>query len=370
MIRIGIVGTGYEIGIAQMHIMAYQQMPDVSITAVYDNQAGRAAEYISRFKLECAQDCASYEELLEKVDAVSICTPNDSHVELVEKAIRAKRHVLCEKPFAPTPEACQPLVKMAEDSGLVCMIGLCYRGIPGYRYLKKMIESGELGAVRYLRASLGGGRIASPQVELEWRMQKSLSGPGAAADFGSHLLDMADWLMQGNGGPIREVYCMEGTFLPQRKRQDTGQMADVTNDDVAVFVARTQEGVLCNFTASRIGCQHTIEILGEKGLAVFDGNDVFSIGLVKADEKGAINGAPVKMPVPEELYLTDEHVPKHPFVINFYHETREFVDAITKGGQVETDFARGVYIQQLIQALQQSADTGCKVQIEQNELSH
>ena len=145
MVRVGIVGVGNTIGIAGNHIDGYLRVPEAKITAVYDIIRERAAGYIEKFGLEGAKACESYEELLDLVDAVSICTPNASHIELTVQALKAGKHVLCEKPFGVDALECQKALNYAEMSGRVCMIGLCYRGIPGYMYLKKLIDDGSLG---------------------------------------------------------------------------------------------------------------------------------------------------------------------------------------------------------------------------------
>lgn len=364
MVRVGIVGVGNTIGIAGHHIEGYLRVPEAKITAVYDIIRERAGGYIEKYGLTEAGACGSYEELLELVDAVSICTPNASHIDLTVQALKAGKHVLCEKPFGVDAKKCEKALNYAEMSGKVCMIGLCYRGIPGYRYLKKLIDEGALGKIFYIRQSLGGNRIANPEVKLEWRMQKSLSGPGAMADFGSHMLDIGDMLIRETAGPITEVQCMSGTMIENRDRIHGTGRGNVDNDDVAVFSARTKEGVLLSYTASRIGSRHTVEVYGSGGNAVFDGSDHFALQIQKKDPNGGYMGAPECVKVPEELYMVNENVPKKPFAINFYFEVKEFIEAIENGTQVETDFGRGSYIQRLIDALWESADCGRSVSID------
>lgn len=364
MIRMGIVGTGYTIGIANLHVGACKRLPNVEITAVYDILPGRAQSCIDKNELSGAVACASYEELLSLVDAVSICTPNSTHVELSVQALKAGKHVLCEKPFATDAEACRPAMEYAELSQRVCMIGLCYRGIPALRYMKKLIDCGELGDIFFTRYSQGGNRIANPEVKLEWRMQESLSGPGAIADFGSHMLDITDWMLRDQCGPLREVQCMEETFILQRAAIGSGLPSSVSNGDVAVFHARCENGTIASFTASRIGCHHTMEVYGSGGYMGFDANDPFSVTIHKKDPQGGYASAPETVPVPEELYMEDAATPKIPFVINFYLQTKAFVDAIENGTPVETDFSRGLYIQKLIDAVQYAADTGEAVPID------
>lgn len=364
MVRVGIAGVGNTIGIAGMHIKGYKRVPEAKITAVYDIIRERAAGYIRQYELADAVACDSYEELLSKVDAVSICTPNASHIDLVVQALKAGKHVLCEKPFGVHADECGDALKYAEMSGKVCMIGLCYRGIPGYMLLKKMIDEGSLGQIQYIRQSLGGGRIANPQVKLEWRMQMDLSGPGAMADFGSHMLDIGDMLVRESAGPISEVQCMSGIMVKERERIHGNGKGVVDNDDVAMFTARTRNGVMLSYTASRIGSRHTVEVYGTGGAAFFDGTDPFSLMVQEKDLKGGYKGPSHKVEVPEELYLINENVPKEPFLINFYFEVKQFIDAIEKGTPIDTDFSRGVYIQKLIDALWESSECGQTVTIE------
>ncbi len=125
MVRIGIVGTGYRIGIAKMHIAGYKTLTDVEITALYDEDRLSCEEYKQRFQLNEATVCSSLEELFDLVDAVSICTPNNTHIEIAKKALEHDVHVLCEKPFSNTLEGTENLVELANASRKVDMIGLC-----------------------------------------------------------------------------------------------------------------------------------------------------------------------------------------------------------------------------------------------------
>lgn len=368
MVKIGIVGTGNTIGIAGLHIKAYLCHKDKAvIAALYDIIPGRAQQYKEKFGLESAKVCESYEELLSLVEAVSICTPNVTHVPLTVQALQAGKHVLCEKPFAPAPEDCVDAMRWAELSQRVCMIGLCYRGIPSFRYMKKLIGDGILGNVYYMRGSQGGGRIGNPGVRCEWRMKKELSGPGAVADFGSHLLDMTDWLLRDVCGPYSQVQCMEGCFIPQRTSVRGDAQESVTNDDVAVFTARMESGALGSFTTSRIGSDHTLEIYGSGGYLAIDGSDAFSLIVQKFNEHG-VPGPKEKVTVPEEFYLDGGAVPvEEPFVINFYYEVKEFLASIQDDAPVTTGFERGLYVQKLIDALQRSSELGQVVPIDFQE---
>ena len=359
MVRIGIIGSGNTIGIAQNHIAAYKCCQDAVITAVYDILDGRAQRYIDKLELKEAKACASLEELFSLCDAVSICTPNCTHGDLSVAALKAGKHVLCEKPFAPAPQDCDEAIRYAKLPGRVAMIVLCYRDIPGFVYMKKLLDEGAMGRIFFVREEQGGDRIADPGVKLEWRMQRDLSGPGALADFGSHMMDICDYLLRDSCGPIAQIQCMQDTCIPEREvigRPDV--LGPVTNDDVACWICRTTGGTLYNFTASRVGATFALEIVGEGGKMTFHGNKPFELTLQRKDKNGGYTQAPEVVPVPEDCYGGDANAPRVPFAINFYYEIRQFLDAIQTGKPSLLTFERGRYIQTLIQAAQDAADCG------------
>lgn len=365
MVRIGIIGTGRTIGISQNHAMAYGKCEDAKITAVYDILPGMGQAFIERMGLTEAKDCTSVEELFSLCDAVSICTPNCTHVELTVQALKAGKHVLCEKPFAPTAEECDEAIRYAKLTGKVAMIGLCYRDYPGLVFLKKLVDEGTLGRIYFARQEQGGGRIASPQVKLEWRMQKDLSGPGALADFGSHMMDICDYILGDTCGKIAQIQCMQGTYIPEREIiGKPGKLGKVTNDDVAVWNCRTQGGTLYSFTASRIGASFRLELTGEGGRAVYDASSPFQLSLQLKQKDGGYTSAPETVAVPPECYgPTGALVGKNAFEHPFYYEIRQFLDAIQEGRDTLLTLERGRYIQRLIQAAQTAADTGTMVQV-------
>lgn len=359
MVKVGIIGVGNTIGIAGLHIGAYKLCEDAVITAVYDILPGRAESCLDRYDLKDAVVCQNEQEVFEACDAVSICTPNATHVELAVAALKAGCHVLCEKPFAPAAADCTEAVKYAKLTDKVAMIGLCYRDIPGLVYMKKLIDAGTVGKVFFVREEQGGDRIANPQVKLEWRMEKDLSGPGALADFGSHMMDICDYLLRDSCGKIREIHCMQDKLIPERERIGRpGRMGAVTNDDVSCWNCRTENGTLYSFTASRLGATFMLEIVGSGGKLMFQGAKPFELTVQRKDQEGGYSSEPEVVPVPEACYGPDGIAPRVPMAINFYYEIRQFLDTIQNKRTTELTFERGRYIQELIDAAQRSADTG------------
>ena len=358
MIRIGIVGVGYNIGIANFHFKAFKRLEGVEITAVYDLKKGNAEDYIQRYELPDAVATDTYEELLERCDAVVICTRNNSHVDLSIQALEAGKHVLCEKPLGVNEEDAKRLVDVVRKSDRVFQIGLCYRNIPAYRYLRSLKENGELGEVFYVRMCHTAPRIGSPLVKLEWRLQRETSGSGALGDFGSHILDLLDWIFAEGKGSFTRGQAMLTTVIKERQREDSRETAPVENDDIAMFNLRVGE-MPVTVLASRIGGPgNFMEVYASKANVVYSGAEAFSLKIQKRDEKTGALGDYETVSVPEEFYTPDPSAPRIGFEINFYGQAYEFIDCIRYGKTPGTGIERAVYIQHIVDTLERSAFEG------------
>lgn len=364
MIKVGIVGCGTTIGIAKRHVKGFLQIQEAKITAMYDILSERAEAYVEEFGLRgSCKVCGTLEELYPLVDAVVICTPNATHSDLAVSALKAGKHVLCEKPFGCNAEECMEAVKYEKLTDKVTAIGLCYRFIPAFAYMKQLIKEDLIGDIFFVREEQGGGRIGNPDVKLEWRLQKELSGSGATSDFGSHMLDICDWLLREKCGPIREVTCKQHICIPEREIiGQPGKMGKVTNDDVGMWIARTENGVMESFIASRVGAVFRLEIIGSGGTLLFDADNGESIVYHEKDKMGGYKGTPKVLPCPSEYFVEGES--RHFLEMSFYLEAKNFIDSIINHIKPVVNFERGLYIQKLLDACQKSADIGETVRID------
>ncbi|NLS84586.1 MAG: Gfo/Idh/MocA family oxidoreductase [Ruminococcaceae bacterium] len=122
-IKVGIVGTGYTVGIANNHVNGYLACKtDCELVALYDIVPGRAAQWAKEKNLS-VKICDTFDALLDEVDAVSVCTPNYAHVPLVIRALERGKHVLCEKPLSTSAAICEDAVRLANCTDRVKMIG-------------------------------------------------------------------------------------------------------------------------------------------------------------------------------------------------------------------------------------------------------
>ncbi len=190
-IKVGVIGAG---NVATAHMRAYSEHPEVELVAVSDVSTERLALAARQFGLP--HHYADYRDLLARpeIDAVSVCLPNWLHAPAVIDALRAGKHVLCEKPPALTAADAQLMVDAAREYGRKLMICFNYRYREDTRFAKRLIESGDLGQVYYAKA--GWLRCAGiPGRKGGWFTRKALSGGGPLIDLGVHLLDLSLWLL-------------------------------------------------------------------------------------------------------------------------------------------------------------------------------
>jgi predicted dehydrogenase len=197
-LRMGIIGVG---GIAQSrHIPAFLQLKDkVTITAVQDLNIDRAREVAAISGIENV--CADYKDMFDKVDAVTICTPNKFHAEIAIAALEAGVHVLCEKPMAITVDECEAMISAANQAGKVLSIAYHYRFKKEAQAAKQTMLEGAVGDPLVIRVQALRRRKVPG-----WGVftNKELQGGGSLIDYGCHLLDLSLWLL-GDIEPVTVV---------------------------------------------------------------------------------------------------------------------------------------------------------------------
>lgn len=242
MIKVGIIGCG---AIAQQrHLPEYAANPAVKIYGVYDLNQERAQLLAKQYGTHAY---ATVEELLkdEAIDAVSVCAANYAHAEISIKALRAGKHVLCEKPMATTLQACKEMVAASEETGRYLMIGHNQRLTRTHRKAKALIESGEIGEIISFRTTFGHGGPETWSVDSgtsTWFFDKKRASMGAMADLGVHKTDLVQFLC---GSYICRVTARIATL---DKCYADGTLIDV--DDHAFCIYEMQNGVIGTMTAS------------------------------------------------------------------------------------------------------------------------
>ena len=182
-LTIGVIGTGF---ISAEFVPAVQRSGAVRIAGVASRDAEQATQFARRFGLERAY--AGYQALLDdsSVDAVYIALPNSLHAEWTERAARAGKHILCEKPLAPTIDEAARMRSAARQNGVVLLEAYPYYFQGQTIEMLRCIEDGQIGAIRCLQASIGF-TVTKPD---SIRLNRDLAG-GALLDAGCYCVSLA-----------------------------------------------------------------------------------------------------------------------------------------------------------------------------------
>ncbi|WP_335976168.1 Gfo/Idh/MocA family protein [Streptomyces sp. CA2R106] len=236
-LRTAIAGTGM---IGRVHLDAVRRSgaPVVGVSA---STPARAKEAAAALGVDRAFD--SSEELVtsDDVDVVHICTPNDAHARLAELALRAGKHVVCEKPLTTSSATAGALAELAARSGKVAAVPFVYRYHPMAAEARARVRDGRAGDVRLVHGHYLQDWLLLPE-DTNWRVDAAAGGPSRAfADIGSHWCDLVEWV---TGHRIAEL-----TALTQTVPRAGGTPA---TEDVVQLLFRTDLGASGSVTVSQI----------------------------------------------------------------------------------------------------------------------
>lgn len=218
-IHVAIVGTG---GIYRLaHGPAWRRIPRARVVATCDVVRERAEE--AREAMGARAAFTSFDEMLANVpeiDVVDICTPSDTHADLAVRALRAGKHVICEKPLALTPADAERVEKAAKESGRQVLVGHTRRFDPRWVHLKQQLDGGRIGnavSIRRTERSWGG----FPAGDWHWKPERS---GGVLMDVGIHCADFFAWFMDAE--PV-EVFAQAKTVRPEAQENGAVDFAVV-----------------------------------------------------------------------------------------------------------------------------------------------
>jgi predicted dehydrogenase len=179
MIKVAIAGFGK---IGQLRAKELEKNENTQVVAVYDIKKPEKLDDNIKF-------CESFEDLLSQdIDAVFVCAFNDVLADYTTKALKAGKHVFCEKPPARTSQELQDVIATEKESGRVLKYGFNHRYHYSVIEAKKLIESGEMGKLLWLRGVYG--KAGSIDYHKNWRNYREISGGGILIDQGIHMLDL------------------------------------------------------------------------------------------------------------------------------------------------------------------------------------
>lgn len=242
MFKIGIIGCGR---VAQVrHIPEYMDNSDSEIAGYYDFNTARAEKLAETYG-GCVYD--SYEAILSDpaIDAVSVCVANDAHEKVTIAALRAGKHVLCEKPMAMSLDECERMVATAKETGKFLMVGHNQRLVKTHKRARQLICEGAIGDIVTFKTCFSHAGPETWSIDPGsdvWFFDKKKAVLGAMADLGIHKTDLIQYL---TGTKIAEVMAFLGTL---DKKDASGNPVGV--DDNAICIYRMENGIMGTMTAS------------------------------------------------------------------------------------------------------------------------
>jgi len=249
-IRVGIIGAGNW---GQFHARAYARIPEAEIVGIASRSREKAESLAKKHHAIWYTD---YSKLLKRddVDAVSICTPTNTHAKLAVETAQGGKHVLCEKPMAMSIEEANEIITAARKANVRLMLGHVLRFSPECAKAKDLIDRGEIGDIIMASDHMYGRGLILDAPD-SWKGMQAASGGGVFIEVGIHSVDLLRWLI---GSEIQSVYAKMGTYVHKVEVEDNGIIfLEFENGSYATILQ-------CWSTPGVIG--RSTQLIGKKGI--------------------------------------------------------------------------------------------------------
>jgi predicted dehydrogenase len=362
---IGMIGFGF---MGKTHTYCYRNLPLffdpmpaelklVSVATSCEETACKAALQGGFESWTC-----DWRELMEReeVDIIDICSPNRLHAEQLVAAMKAGKHIYCDKPLVVTDEDAAKVAEAMQGWTGLGQVTFHNRFFPATMRAKQLVEEGFLGEITGFRGAYLHSGSLDPQRPMGWKQVKA-EGGGVLQDLGSHILDLVTWLV----GPVSEVMAATHILYPERVWQ--GGKVTVEAEDNAVALCRLASGTIGTIETSKVAAgaedELRFEIHGTKGalrfnlmdpswLEAYDMRDAETplggmrgwkrVAAVQRYEKPA--GFPTPKATPGWLRAHMQSI-------------YTFVNSVATSTQAEPSLARGLEIQHTLAVMEHSAKT-------------
>jgi predicted dehydrogenase len=365
-LNIGMIGYGF---MGRTHSNAYKRVNDFFdlayrpiLKAVCGRDEQKVRDFADNWQYESVE--TEWQQLIARddIDAIDICSPNNTHAEIAIAAAEAGKMVLCEKPLSMNVEEGVRMVEAVEKAGVANTVWYNYRRVPAVTLAKQLIDEGRLGRIFHYRAQFlqdwtidanlpqGGAAL--------WRLDVNAAGSGVTGDLLAHCIDTAIWL----NGRIRDVTAMTETFVTERMHNLTGKVEKVGIDDACAFLCHFENGSLGLFESTRYARGHkalyTFEINGEHGSIRWDLHDLHRLEYFDHREESIIRGW-------HDVHVTDGDMPymdkwwvpglqigyEHTFV----HQVADFLEDLANGQPSSPTFREALETQRVCESVLESA---------------
>jgi predicted dehydrogenase len=271
VVRVGLVGYG---DVGRIHALCWKSIPfyypgeawRVEITAVATSReetaAAAARDIGTSFWTTNVEELVTHPD----VDLVDCVTPDDTHAAVSLAALRAGKHVYCEKPMARTVEEALAMVDAARGSGAVNAVAFPVRFAPAVLRARQLVDDGLLGRPISFRTSLLHSGYVDPARPMSWRLDADRAAGGALFDLGAHNVDLIRFLV----GEFASVTARVETVVPERPASPgSEETRPVEVDDLSIALAELEGGAVGTLEFSRVATGITegplLEVHGTEG---------------------------------------------------------------------------------------------------------
>lgn len=365
-LNIGLIGYGF---MGRTHTNGYKRVNDFFdleyrpvLKAVCGRNEENAKAFADKWQYESVE--TDWRALIARddIDAIDICTPNNSHAEIAIAAAEAGKMVLCEKPLSMDAAEGEKMCQAIEAAGVANTVWYNYRRVPAVTLAKQLIDEGKLGRIFHYRANFLQDWTISEDLPQGgaalWRLDVAAAGSGVTGDLLAHCIDTAIWL----NGSISNVNAMTETFIKERTHNLTGKVEPVGIDDACAFLCHFDNGSLGLFESTRYARGHkalyTFEINGEHASIKWDLHDLHRLDYFEHRDEGYVRGwRSIHVTDGDQPYMDKWWVPglqigyEHTFV----HQVADFLAGIASGEPVSPTFREALETQKVCDAVLSSA---------------
>ena len=363
LLRIGLIGSGY---MGKAHAIAFKNAP-----AVFSLSAEIVCEMLADISEEQAAEQAKllgfnrstgdWQTLVNdpNIDIVDICAPNYLHKPMALAAIAAGKHIYSEKPLALNASDALEMTEAAEKAGVKTLVGFNYTKNPTIQLAREIIEKGEIGDIVHFRGTFNEDYLADQNLPFTWRLKREFSGAGTLGDMGSHIINMAQFLV----GPINEVSADLQTVHKERPIPgETTKTGTVENDDQAHMMVRFDNGAMGTLETSRIawGRKNSLwfEVTGTRGTLIYDQERLSELKLYTPSSDSSRQGF-------KRILTGPEHPDYKHFCVSAGHglgyndmkavEIRDLIEGVANNKPLWPDFRAAYVVNRIMDAVEQSS---------------
>jgi len=383
-VRVAVLGASGWMGKA--HTLAYQSLPllfggegyAARVTRLVDGNQEKLREIGAA--VPGARIGADWEQAVSDpdVDLVDICLPDNLHYEVAKKALLAGKHVYCEKPLTNTAAEAAELVQLAASKKVITRVGHSFPRNPVHDIAKDIIDRGEIGEIKLVRAAQHVDIMADPQAPFMWRLDGELAPTGIVGDTGSHVFAFLDRLI----GRVTQLVADCNVVTPTRPVVEgfnygaaattsaSRAVKAVTNPDVGNVLCRFENGAMGIIDFSRVAMGRKFlqqyEIYGTRGSLLYDYDEINRIRFYSSeDPRGRQGFREIDVGPDNPNYAAFLPIPNFGLGYNEAKtiEVAEVIRSISTGKASWPTFENGLHIARIVDACLKSSQARAWVDV-------